>query len=172
MALLALTLAPPGAAQPVPRPFPRPGEAPPPPPPPAEPDSRAAAPAPPAAPAGDGPDEAALGLPIYPGSDYLGSYSAGRAGQVFHLFGTNLDFTGIVTYYRNVLRQRGQEVFDAPATHIFEIGRFREETMAFPTSVTIKDYTWNGSEGYLSVRPGQPPARYRTVIQLVPAPSP
>ena len=35
-------------------------------------------------------------------------------------------------------------------THVFEIGRFREETMAFPPGVTVKDYTWNGSAGYLN----------------------
>ena len=38
-------------------------------------------------------------------------------------------------------------MFDAPATHQFEIGRFREETMAFPPSVTIKDYTSEMSAG-------------------------
>jgi hypothetical protein len=171
--LLGVTLGPDPAAaqQPVPRPFPRPGEAPPPPePPPAAPPAVPASPATPASETGDEPDEAMLGLPVYPGSEYLGSYDARGAGQRFYLFGTNIDFAGIVTYYRNVLRQRGHAVFDAPATHVFEIGRFREEMMAFPTSVTVKDYTWNGSEGYLSVRPDRPPTRYRTIIQIVPAP--
>ena len=45
-----------------------------------------------------------------------------------------------VTYYRTALKQRGTELFESPPTHQFEIGRFREETMAFPPSVTIKDY--------------------------------
>ena len=53
-------------------------------------------------------------------------------------------------YYQSALKNRGTLVFDAPATHVFEIGRFREETMAFPPGVTIKDYTWNGSAGYMN----------------------
>ena len=28
---------------------------------------------------------------------------------------------------------------------MFEVGRFREETMAFPPGVTVKDWTWGGS---------------------------
>ena len=49
-------------------------------------------------------------------------------------------FVELVTYYRTALKQRGELVFEAPATHEFDIGRFREETMAFPPGVTIKDY--------------------------------
>ena len=30
---------------------------------------------------------------------------------------------------------------------MFDVGRFREETMAFPPGVTVKDYTWAGSAG-------------------------
>ena len=72
-------------------------------------------------------------------------------------------------YYRLILDERGNRVFDAPATHIFEVGRFREREMAFPPSVTIKDYTWDGSDGYLNPEGGEP-ARFKTVIQLVPPP--
>ena len=72
-------------------------------------------------------------------------------------------------YYRLILDERGNRVFDAPATHIFEVGRFREREMAFPPSVTIKDYTWDGSDGYLNPKAGEP-ARFKTVIQLVPPP--
>ena len=50
---------------------------------------------------------------------------------------------------------------------LFLIGRFREETMAFPPGVTVKDYTWGGSEGYLAVK-GSVGTRYRTIIQIVP----
>jgi hypothetical protein len=42
--------------------------------------------------------------------------------------------------------------------------------MAFPPSVTVKDYTWAGSAGYLNPTRGAEPARFKTVIQLVPAP--
>jgi hypothetical protein len=53
---------------------------------------------------------------------------------------------------------------------VFEIGRFREETMAFAPGITVKDYTWNGGAGYLHVKPGAPAQRYKTVIQVVPSP--
>jgi hypothetical protein len=68
------------------------------------------------------------------------------------------------------LKQRGELVFEAPAIHMFEIGRFREETMAFPPSVTVKDYTWGGSQGYLNPKRGAKPARFSTIIQIVPVP--
>jgi hypothetical protein len=61
-------------------------------------------------------------------------------------------------------------VFEEPPVHQFDIGRFREETMAFPPSVTVKDYTWGGSAGYLNPRRSAQPERYKTIIQIVPAP--
>ena len=53
-------------------------------------------------------------------------------------------------------------------THLFEIGRFDEETMAYPPGVTIKDYTWDGSAGYLNPRVTAA-ARFPSIIQIVPA---
>ena len=114
------------------------------------------------------PTEAALGLPIFPNAIFLTSFDAGR-GQRYYLFGTNGTYDDLVQYYSVVLDEGGDKVFDAPPTHIFEIGRFREESMAFPPGVTIKDYTWNGSEGYLNPTLGASPGRFRTVIQIVPA---
>ena len=32
-----------------------------------------------------------------------------------------------------------------------DLGRFQEDTMAYPPSVVVKDYTWNGQAGYLHV---------------------
>ena len=116
------------------------------------------------------PTEAELGMPIYPGAAFLTSYDAGRS-QRYYLFGTNVTFDEIVNYYKIVLDTRGNLVFEAPATHMFEVGRFREEIMAFPPGVTVKDYTWNGSEGYLNPHAGVEPARFRTVVQIVPPPS-
>ena len=107
-------------------------------------------------------------MPIYPTAQFITSYDAGR-GQRFYLFGTNSGFEQMVSYYRVILDERGDRVFEAPATHIFEVGRFREREMAFPPSVTIKDYTWGGSDGYLNLTGGEP-ARFQTVIQLVPPP--
>ena len=68
------------------------------------------------------------------------------------------------------LKQNGSELFLTPPTHVFEIGRYREETMAFPPSVTIKDYTWAGSAGYPNPKRGAEPERFATVIQIVPSP--
>lgn len=115
------------------------------------------------------PTEAMLGAPIYPGAEYLTSYDAGR-GQRFYLFGTNAGFVEIVNYYKTVLKQKGELVYEEPGVHQFDTGRFKEETMAFPPSVTVKDYTWGGSTGYLNPKRGQQPARFKTIIQIVPTP--
>jgi len=115
------------------------------------------------------PTETTLGVPVYPTAVYLTSYDAGR-DQSYHIFGTNSTFEEMVRYYTVVLDERGDTVFTEPAVHVFETGRFREDSMAFPPSVTIKDYTWNGSEGYLNPTPGGD-ERYRTVIQIVPPPA-
>jgi hypothetical protein len=151
---------------PKPLPFPRPGE-PPIKPGPADPVAQEQSPAP--APGAGEPTEATLGVPVYPGAQFVASFDAGK-GQRYYLYGTLVPFADIVNYYKAVLKQRGELVFDEPAMHLFEIGRFREETMAFPPGVTVKDYTWNGSSGYLNPKPGGTPARFPTIIQIVPAP--
>jgi hypothetical protein len=133
-------------------------------------------PAPPAAapaaastrPAEAPPTEIALGVALHPSAVFLGSFSAGQ-GQRYYLFGSTSSFADVVTYYRGVLKDRGELVFDAPAVHMFDTGRFREETMAFPPSVTVKDYTWGGRGGYLNPNRGAQPARFPTVVQIVPA---
>jgi hypothetical protein len=116
------------------------------------------------------PTEAMLGMPIYPTADFIASYDAGR-GQRYYIFGSNASFAEIVNYYKSVLKQRGELVYDEPPVHMFDVGRFREESMAFPPGVTVKDYTWGGSSGYLNPRPGAQTVRYRTIIQFVPAPA-
>jgi hypothetical protein len=116
------------------------------------------------------PTEALLGFPIYPNSQFITSYDAGQ-GQRYYLFGSDARFAELVKYYQSVLKTRGTLVFDAPATHVFEIGRFREEAMAFPPGVTIKDYTWNGSPGYLNAQKDAKPVRFPSIIQIVPAPA-
>ena len=108
-----------------------------------------------------------LGVPIYPGSQFLASYDAGR-GQRYYLFGSAASFTDLVAYYRNSLKQKGELIFEAPATHEFDVGRFREETMAFPPGVTIKDFQSDVSQGYPNPKPGGQPARFPTIIQIVP----
>ena len=115
------------------------------------------------------PTEETLGVPIFPNAVYLTSYDAGQ-DQTYHLFGTNSPFEEMVRYYTVVLEERGESVFTAPPVHIFETERFREDSMAFQPSVTIKDYSWNDSEGYLDPKPNGD-QRYRSVIQIVPAPT-
>jgi hypothetical protein len=114
------------------------------------------------------PTEQTLGVPIYPGAQFIGSYDAGR-GQRYYLFGVNTEFAQIVAYYRTSLKQRGELVFEVPPIHMFEVGRFREETMAFPPGVTVKDYA---PEGFLSMKVPSAPQRFRTIIQIVPVPPP
>jgi hypothetical protein len=108
-----------------------------------------------------------LGVTLYPGSQFLGSYDAGR-GQKFYIFGTTASFAAIVAFYREILKKGGEVVFDTPATHVFEMGRFREESMAFPPSVTVKDFQSEVSQGYPNPKPGGTPARFPTIIQIVP----
>ena len=114
--------------------------------------------------------DATLGLPIFPSAEFIASYDAGR-GQRYYLFGTNNSFTQIVDYYKAVLKQRGELVYEEPPIHMFDVGRFREETMAFPPGITVKDYAWAGSLGYLNPKRGAEPTRFKTIIQIVPAPA-
>ena len=116
----------------------------------------------------DAPTEASLGVVFYPGAEFVGSFDAGR-GQRYYLFGTNNAFLEIVNYYKTALKQKGELIYEEPAIHQFDIGRFKEETMAFPPSVTVKDYTWGGSAGYLNPKRGKQPVRFKTIIQIVPA---
>jgi hypothetical protein len=116
------------------------------------------------------PTEAQLGAPVYPNARFIRSYDAGR-GQRFYLFGAQASFTEIVNYYKTMLKQRGELVFERPATHTFDTVRFREETMAFPPGVTVKDYAGTGSAGYPNPRPGGEPQRFATIIQVVPPPA-
>lgn len=159
-----------------PQPFPRPGAAKPAPPAAPPPTTTAQPPKTPAVappttatpnPA-DVPTDATLGVQIYPNAEFLQSFDAGK-GQRYYLFGTNTPFVEIVNYYKTVLKQKGELVYEEPAIHEFDIGKFKEETMAFPPSVTVKDYTWGGSAGYLNPKRGKQPARFKTIIQIVPA---
>jgi len=163
-----------GAVAQTPQPFPRPGD-------PARPQPTSPAPAKPDAqgvkvlppdrspaaaqsPSAE-PTEETLGLPLYPGARFIASYDAGR-GQRYYLFGVNSEFAQIVAFYRTALKQRGELVFEVPAIQMFEVGRFREESMVFPPGVTVKDYS---PDGYMSFK-DKTPERFTTIIQVVPAP--
>jgi hypothetical protein len=43
--------------------------------------------------------------------------------------------------------------------------------MAFPPGVTIKDFTTGGSPGYANPKAGAQPARFPSIIMIVPPPS-
>ncbi len=173
MAITAVLSSP--ASGQTPQPFPRPGATPAPQTsapsaPPARP-----APAPPAAqpqsPVAPGePTTATLGFAIYPAAQFVTSYDAGR-GQRYFIFGTTAAFADVVTYYRTQLKERGTLVYEEPPTHMFEVGRFRDDTMAFPPGVTVKDWTWAGSQGYPNPKPAAQPAHFPTIIMFVPAPA-
>jgi hypothetical protein len=163
-----------------PQPFPRPGNTQPPPKPqPASPPSTQPPSSPPTSqtqppprPAQSPPDAGApsaseVGFPIYPAAQFLASYDAGR-GQRYYIYGATAPFADVVTYYRSQLDERGSLVFKEPPTHMFEVGRFRDETMAFPPGVTVKDWTWGGSAGYLNPKPKSQPQRFPTIVMIVP----
>ena len=115
------------------------------------------------------PTDATLGFPIYPAAQFIASYDAGRS-QRYYIFGSTASYADLVTYYKTALKERGNQVFDEPPTYMFEVGRFREETMAFPPGVTIKDWTWGGMTGYPNPKLGGLPARFPTIVMIVPAP--
>jgi hypothetical protein len=154
------------AAQ-TPAPFPRPGQTQSKPP--AQPQPSVPTSAPSTSNAADKGEPGDLGVPIYPGAQFITSYDAGR-GQRYYLYGTESDFTQIVAWYRTALKQKGELIFEEPPVHMFDIGRYKEETMAFTPSVTVKDYTWAGSAGYINPKPGGTPVRFKTIIQVVPNP--
>jgi hypothetical protein len=166
--LASAALALPGltAAQ-TPVPFPRPGQTQPAQPQPSQPPPPVAAPRAPSATATESGEPADLGVPLYPGAQFIASYDAGR-GQRYYLYGVQSDFLQIVGFYKTTLKQKGDLVFEEPPVHMFEIGRYREETMAFTPSVTVKDYTWGGGLGYMNPKRGATPARFKTIIQIVP----
>ena len=110
------------------------------------------------------------GAPLFPGAQFLGSYDAGR-GQRFYLYGSTQSFAELVAYYRTVLKDKGELVFDAPAMHQFDVGRYKDTEVEFSPGVTIKDYTWGGSPGYLNPKIGASPSHFPTVIQFVSPPA-
>jgi len=153
---------------PVPRPFPGSSPASPP----AGPSAPAPAPAPAAvvqsAPIVESapPSPLPTTVPVYPSAEFLDSYDAG-SGQRYYLYGSNLPYSEIVAFYRNALKSGGRELYKAPAMQQFDLGRFQDDTMAYPPSVVIKDYSSANSGGYLFVS-GTTEKRYRTIIQIVP----
>jgi hypothetical protein len=117
------------------------------------------------------PTPESLGVPsFHPAMRYLESYDAG-GGQRFYLFGADVPFAEVVSYYQKLLKVKGELVFDQPATHMIDIGRFQEATMAFPPSITVKDYTWGGMQGYANPKPNAQPTSFKTIVQIVPMPA-
>ena len=104
-----------------------------------------------------------LGVPIYKGAEFLMSYDAGR-NQRYYLFGTNTPFADIVSY-TPTLKQRGSSYDEPPIPGSTSDGI--GERMAFPR-LAVKDYTWGGSQGFLNPKRGAEPARFKTIIMIVP----
>lgn len=117
------------------------------------------------------PTPESLGVPsFHPAMRYLESYDAG-GGQRFYLFGADVPFAEVVSYYQKLLKVKGELVFDQPATHMFDTARFQEATMAFPPSITVKDYTWGGMQGYANPKSNAQPTSFKTIVQIVPMPA-
>ena len=66
-----------------------------------------------------------LGVPIYPGAQFIASYDAGR-GQRYYIFGSTAP-SSIWSPTTGRAEAEGELVFDVPATHEFDVGKFREE---------------------------------------------
>ena len=107
----------------------------------------------------------ALGIPMYPGAQLLTKYEGGPNQQVF-IYGSSGAYATVVEFYRTALKDRGRQLFGGPM-HQFDLGRYRRETMTLQPALTVKDYTWNGREGYVHVS-GRQVVKYPTVIQIVP----
>lgn len=107
----------------------------------------------------------ALGLPMYPGAEFLAKHEAGPSQQLY-IYGTSAAYVTVIEFYRTALRDRGRQLFGGPM-HQFDLARYRRETMMLQPAVTVKDYTWNGREGYVHVS-GRQIVKYPTVIQVVP----
>jgi len=107
----------------------------------------------------------ALGVPMYPGAQLLTKYEAGPNQQVY-IYGTSEVYVTVVEFFRTALKDRGRQLFGGPM-HQFDLGRYRRETMTVQPALTVKDYTWNGREGYVHVS-GRQVVKYPTIIQVVP----
>lgn len=174
-----LLTAPPARAQntPVPQPFPGAGptsattSAPPPRtsqpsrPAPAAPAVQTPAPAPPAASRAGAPALPTT-IPIYPSAEFIDAFDAG-SGQRYYLYGTNVPYADIVAYYRTAMKTGGREIYRNPGMQQFDLGKFQDDTMAYPPSVVVKDYYSENSPGYLFAD-GTTEKRFRTIIQIVP----
>src|SRR5262249_50814948 len=118
------------------------------------------------------PTEAALGVKLFPDATFLESFDAGR-GQRLYLFGTNAAYLDVLTFYKRDLGG-GSELFRQPAMQQFDIPnmKFVKDTMAYPPSVVVKDYSWTGTSGDLKAGyvfvDGVTERRYNTIIQIVP----
>ena len=108
-----------------------------------------------------------LGLPRYPGATLVATYDA-SPNQQMHIYGSSAVYATVVEFYRTALKDKGRALFGGPM-HQFDIGRYRRETMTLQPALTVKDYTWNGRDGYVHVS-GRQIVKYPTIIQIVTAP--
>jgi len=76
-------------------------------------------------------------------------------------------FVQTVEWYRASLKQKGELVYDVPATLEFDVGKYDEDRMAFPPGVTVKDYQSEISQGYPNPKRGAQPERFPTLLQIV-----
>lgn len=101
------------------------------------------------------------------GATLVATYDA-SPNQQMHIYGSSAVYATVVEFYRTALKDKGRALFGGPM-HQFDIGRYRRETMTLQPALTVKDYTWNGRDGYVHVS-GRQIVKYPTIIQIVTAP--
>jgi hypothetical protein len=111
-------------------------------------------------------DPRLAGVPMYPGATFLQSMDLGN-GQSLFVFGTNDLYASAVAFYKGQLG-KSTEVSKTPAIQQFDLGSFDSGRMTQRPSVLVKDYMWPDPAGYLHVS-GTTEARYKTLIQIIPA---
>jgi hypothetical protein len=82
-----------------------------------------------------------LGCALFPQLRLLETYDAG-SGQKYFILARTRRTSRSCSSNRTSLRTGGREIYRAPAPAMqqFDLGRFQEETMAYPPSVVVKDY--------------------------------
>ena len=108
-------------------------------------------------------------MPVFPSAEFIASYDAGR-GQRYYLFGTNNPFAQIVEYYKTVLKQRGELVYDEPPGPHVRGRPVPRGDDGVPAGGHGEGLRVGRTLGYLNPKRGAEPARFKTIIQIVPAP--
>jgi len=113
------------------------------------------------------PQKPRSGCRFFPGAQFITSYDAGR-GQRYYIFGT----AGVVCRTRGLLsdraQQKGELVYEVPATHEFDVGKYREETMGFRGRDESRTSVGDLARDIPILNRGRTACKISTLIQIVP----